>query len=119
MKKINSRTWIRAAIGSGIALIILVVIILESSYFYWHHYGLMNLLILLSLITFVISFGVVIAAEFSSIAAEKGYTGKKYFWFTFLVPAVGILMVIALPDRRNAMAPVNNAVFESNELPEL
>lgn len=41
-----------------------------------------------------------IGKEFEYIANEKGYTSKKYFWWTFLFGAVGISMVIALPDRR-------------------
>lgn len=40
------------------------------------------------------------AKEFELIAKDKGYAGKKYFWWTFLAGFVGIPMVIALPDRR-------------------
>lgn len=36
-----------------------------------------------------------IGKEFEYIANEKGYTSKKYFWWTFLFGAVGISMVIA------------------------
>ena len=31
-----------------------------------------------------------IGKEFEYIANEKGYTSKKYFWWTFLFGAVGI-----------------------------
>ena len=41
-----------------------------------------------------------IGKEFEYIANEKGYTSKKYFWWTVLFGAVGISMVIALPARR-------------------
>lgn len=39
------------------------------------------------------------AVEFQSIAAMKGHNDKKYFWWSFLGGAIGMLMVIALPDR--------------------
>lgn len=119
MKKSNSRKWPRTAIGSGVLLLILGIIILWHGYFYLYHHGVINLLFLLSLITFVISLGVVVAGEFSSIAAEKGYVDKKYFWYTFFVPAVGILLVIALPDRGSAAASSGEALPELDELPEL
>lgn len=41
---------------------------------------------------------IVAAIEFSSIAEEKGYKG--YFWFCLLIPIIGYLMVIALPDKK-------------------
>jgi hypothetical protein len=40
------------------------------------------------------------AGEFREIAEKKGHEGKKYFWWTFLTGFVGMLMVIALPDRK-------------------
>lgn len=43
-----------------------------------------------------------IAKEFERIAAMKGHQEKKYFWWTFLLGAVGVAMVIALPDRMSA-----------------
>lgn len=64
-----------------------------------------------------------IGKEFEFIAKEKGYTSKRYFWWTFLFGLVGIPMVIALPDRRGgtaasmpapAAAPVND-----DEIPEI
>ena len=54
------------------------------------------------------------AGEFYKIAEDKGYHGKKYFWWCFLAPPVGHLMVVAMPDRaRNQQAVVND------DLPEL
>ena len=41
-----------------------------------------------------------IAAKFEEIAELKGYEGRSYFWWTFWLPAVGIPMVLALPDIR-------------------
>ena len=39
----------------------------------------------------------VIARRFADIAEMKGHEGNTYFWFTFLLGVVGMLMVIALP----------------------
>ena len=38
-----------------------------------------------------------VAKEFYTIAIDKGYDEKKYFWWSFLLGAVGWAMVIALP----------------------
>ena len=39
-----------------------------------------------------------IAVEFQRIAAMKGHDLQRYFWYTFLMGPVGMLMVIALPQ---------------------
>ena len=39
------------------------------------------------------------ASTFSSIACMKGHDDRKYFWWTFFIPLLGALMVLALPDR--------------------
>ena len=57
----------------------------------------MGFLIFLGLVSLVI--GIFIALEFASIAREKGYDDAKYFWYTFFFGVIGMLMVIALPDR--------------------
>ena len=44
------------------------------------------------------------AEEFYKIAVMKGHSERKYFWWSFLTPPLGMLMVVALPDRRNAAA---------------
>lgn len=67
-------------------------------------------------------FGLIIAyyaaKEFEEIAAKKGYTDKKYFWWSFLMPPFGMLMVVALPDRGNAQ--ITQAVsIAADDLPEL
>lgn len=67
------------------------------------------------LLSFTISLAIsyFAAKEFEQIAAQKGHTEKKYFWWCFLLLAIGALMVIALPDCSNK----NNAF--SDELPTL
>ena len=40
---------------------------------------------------------IIIAKQFADIAELKGHNGNPYFWFTFILGAVGMLMVIALP----------------------
>ena len=48
------------------------------------------------------------AGEFYKIAEDKGYHGKKYFWWCFLAPPVGHLMIVAMPDRgRDQQVVVN------------
>lgn len=61
---------------------------------------------------FIILFALVAAAallyvwylacrEFAFIASEKGWSERRYFHFCFWLGLVGLLMVIALPDRGN------------------
>lgn len=50
-------------------------------------------------VTFVVAVECLIAKEVEFIAAEKGYYGRKYFWYTFFLGIVGIALVIALPDK--------------------
>jgi hypothetical protein len=56
------------------------------------------------------------AKEFESIAAMKGYTSKKYFWWTFLLAIYGIPMIIALPDRNSSAKSVST---QNDDLPEI
>ncbi len=55
-----------------------------------------------------------IGLEFQRIALMKGHGEKRYFWWTFLVGPVGMLMVVALP---NESKPAE--VISSDELPEI
>ena len=53
-----------------------------------------------------------VAAEFRNIAAMKGHDESKYFWWTFLLGPVGMMMVIALPQQIHipaASAPIVQA----------
>lgn len=50
-----------------------------------------------------------IAKEFASIAADKGYSESRYFWFCFLLSIIGYLMVASLPDRGHANVPTSPA----------
>ena len=56
------------------------------------------------------------AKEFQRIAKMKGYYEKRYFWWCFLFSAVGMLMVVALPDRADK-AEASHA--PNDELPDL
>lgn len=62
-----------------------------------------------------------IGKEFEYIAKEKGYPDKKYFWWAFLFGAVGIPMVIALPDRRGRDAGISSVSLPASddEIPEI
>ena len=56
-----------------------------------------------------------VAKEFARIAAMKGHTEARYFWWTFLLSGVGMLMVVALPDHsQGKSAPAVN-----DDLPEI
>ncbi len=56
------------------------------------------------------------AMEFERIAAMKGFVDKKFFWWSFLMPPVGMLMVVALPDRMGAKAA---SPVQDEQLPAL
>ena len=62
-----------------------------------------------------------VALEFQKIAAMKGYDDAKYFWWTLLLGPVGILMVVALPQRIEApAAPTPTAAApDPDELPDI
>ena len=48
-----------------------------------------------------------ISNQFVNAAKDKGYEGKQYFWLTFLLPIVGMLLVASLPSKN-----VNEALLE-------
>ena len=54
------------------------------------------------------------AGEFYKLAEDKGYHGRKYFWWAFLLPLVGYLMIVAMPDRGREQRVILN-----DDLPEL
>ena len=54
------------------------------------------------------------AGEFYKIAEDKGYHGRKYFWWAFLLPGVGYLLIVAMPDRGKEQRVILN-----DDLPEL
>lgn len=56
-----------------------------------------------------------VAWEFQKIAVIKGWTSKKFFFYSFFLSMIGYLMVIALPDRGG----LAEGSYESDDLPEL
>ena len=50
-----------------------------------------------STIIFVFSTRLLFAFEFEEISKLKGYSERKYFWYSFIFGMVGYLVVIALP----------------------
>lgn len=60
---------------------------------------IMIILGIVAIIFFYASY--VIANEFYNIAIWKGYLDKKYFWYCFFFSILGILLVIALPNKSN------------------
>ncbi len=79
----------------------------------------METILAIIVIIIAIIFDYVVAKEFERIAAEKGFAEKKYFYYSFIVPAVGYLMVIALPDHSitKTISVENN--IDTDELPTL
>jgi len=65
------------------------------------------------IIGLVVSF--FMAREFYKAAVARGWPQKKYFWICFLLPILGYLLVIALPDRGGPAL----GSFVSDDLPEL
>ena len=59
----------------------------------------MGWILVVAVIAVVIVVQYFIAREIEEIAQEKGFHGKTYFWWTFLLGTIGMLMVVALPDR--------------------
>ena len=57
-----------------------------------------------------------IAKWFSEAAEAKGYHDSKYFWICFFLGFIGYLLVIALPDRNQHSADIDEL---PNELPTL
>ena len=55
-----------------------------------------------------------IGKEFQRIAAMKGHEETRYFWWTFLLGPVGMMMVVALPQKAAAPEEV-----KPDELPEI
>ena len=55
-----------------------------------------------------------VGKEFQRIAAMKGHEETRYFWWTFLMGPVGMMMVIALPQKAAAPEEV-----KPDELPEI
>ena len=57
-----------------------------------------------------------IAKWFSEAAEAMGYHDSKYFWICFFLGFIGYLLVIALPDRNQRSADIDEL---PNELPTL
>lgn len=61
-----------------------------------------------------------IAREFQRIAELKGHYEKRYFWITFFLWIVGMLLVIALPDLKNReLLQTGHTGSSDDSLPEI
>ena len=87
----------------------------------------MEVLIILGALV-VIAVAAFAASEFKKIAEMKGHEGGRYFWWSFLLGPIGMLMVVALPDRNKQSVTVElpkeknqlaQAESQSDELPDL
>lgn len=82
-----------------VAIDILGIIIGLPISFSYEYMGFGVLLLALAILTLFSILPYLIAKEFEFIALEKGYNGKKYFWYSFLLGIVGYMLVIALPKK--------------------
>lgn len=57
-----------------------------------------------------------VASEFASIARDKGYNNSKYFWYTLFFGIIGMLMIIALPNKNFNIGVVHNPMHVANDL---
>ncbi len=82
--------------------------------------GSVFLIILGSLVVLAIILAIdyAIAKIFCKIADEKGYEGRKFFWWIFLFGIIGYLMVIALPDRGVQRTVADNSAKADIPAPE-
>ena len=62
--------------------------------------GILALIIGLLVLALVIVIWYKIAKNMARIAADKGYTERKWFHYCFWLGFVGFLMVCAMPDKR-------------------
>ena len=56
-----------------------------------------------------------VSFEFYKAAVMKGWPQKRYLYIAFLLPLIGYLLIIALPDRGGSSLEA----VESDDLPEL
>ena len=62
--------------------------------------GILALIIGLLVLALMIVIWYKIAKNMARIAADKGYTERKWFHYCFWLGFVGFLMVCAMPDKR-------------------
>lgn len=62
------------------------------------------MIILIIIVSLILN--AIVAAGFNDIAKMKGHT-ENYFWWVFLFPIAGYIMVAALPDRKQPSAEVS------------
>lgn len=69
----------------------------------------MTFLMILVPVIILLVLNFIIAREFRRIAEDKGHDGRRYFHFCFWLGLVGMLMVIALPDRAGQAAAYSSS----------
>ena len=78
----------------------------------------MAILLYLMLLIGLLVLNYYLAKWFSQIAEEKGFFEKRYFWLTFFLGIAGMLMVVALPDRRSGTQAAKQ-LNPADEIPDL
>ncbi len=75
---------------------------------------LLSVVVILYLASLVIN--IIVGLKFQDIAQMKGHDGRGYFWWVLFLGPIGMLMVIALPDRNIAHFHDDK---KDDELPDL
>lgn len=75
----------------------------------------LRMLSILAVVVVFIAADLILAHEFYTAAVMKGWTGRKYFWYSVFLPLAGYLLVIALPDRSSSAI----SALVSDDLPDL
>lgn len=76
----------------------------------------MSIIVYILIATVYLILDYYIAKWFSEAAEAKRYHDSKYFWICFFLGFIGYLLVIALPDRNQRSADIDEL---PNELPTL
>ena len=74
-------------------------------------------LVYILILVVILVINAVVADKFSEIAEMKGHEGKPYFWFTFFLGFIGMLMVVALPNITGPKAAESQVPQQYNPAP--
>lgn len=116
LKKTDKNLYICVLITVGLCLLAGIILFIDSGNGRWG-FDLGNTDIVWLLAGIVAAASIVLdyylAGLFYFLGVDKGYYAKAYLRIAYFIPAVGYLLIIAMPDRGG------NPQFANDELPEL